>query len=326
MKVRRVIKWTVLGGLLTLGATAGVLYLLADWTPSDYKPQVLTDQEKAEVREAMERKFAAVFDPENLTAEGLMAMDGVENVHSEQEVVVDAETGERKLVTRTTFGMPMTSDELNKYISSMPEATLGRLQSSGLTQPAIAIGADRMTFYAHVTKYDKVVGLDLGFEFDEEGAVTIDMRFSWVGRLPIPDVAMARYKAKMTQRAKADIEGVSRSAGKLAGGEMGKTAAMVVRSLGPKIGSVLAGKPVTLDIRQGSSDVRIRGITTVKGKMTLDMVAVREESLDAAGAEGKAAQAAAGASEQPGFEPAPFTPVADQVTPAQATQLAELGR
>jgi len=337
MKARRVIKWTTIGGLLTVIVAAGVLYLLACWTPSDYEPQDLTEQERVEVRQTMERKLAAAFDAAQLTAKDLESVTGIENVRREQEIVVDPETGRKTRVTRTTFDMPMSTEELNKWIAAMPSATMQRLAYSGFTRPAIAIDDGGVTFYAHVAKYNKVVGMDLGFEFDETGAVTIGLHPNQVGRLPVPEGAMARYKANAIQRVKGNIEGVSRSTGKLVGGEMGKVASTVVRELGPKVDAVLSGQPVTLNINRNDSDVRVRGIESVDGKITLDMVALHSEPLTEDGGDPspKAARTAAASEGRP--VPPTTTPQAarvanaepggaDRATVQQARALAELGR
>ncbi|NLF30671.1 MAG: hypothetical protein GX591_07265 [Planctomycetes bacterium] len=286
MKAKRVIKWTLLGSVALILTLGGILYLMVRWTPAEYKPQVLTESEKVEVRQDMERRLAAMLDPSGLLD---AAAAGVENLKTETTVEVDARTGQRVQVTRTTYDMPLTAEDLNKWIGAMPEASVERLANSGVSAPAIAIGRDRVTFYARVDKFDSVVGMDLGFSFDTDESVKIDVRSSSAGRLPIPDEMVGRYKQTAVDQARNNIQCVSQEAAMF--GETGEMAALVVASLGPRLGDALAGKPVTLDINQAlGSNVRIRGVKSVDGKLTLDMAAVQRTPLAAEAVARQAAQ------------------------------------
>ncbi len=277
MKARRVIKWTLLGSVAAILAVVVGVILLVRWDPADYRPRVLGEPARIEVRRDMARRLAAAFDPAVLTAAGA---PGVNNLRTERFIETDPETGRRVRVTRTTYDMPLTADELNTWIAAMPDTSVERLTRAGVSGPAIAVGKDRLTCYARVDKYDSVVGVDLAFRFDDDESVTITVRSRSAGRMPVPDDAVQRYKQAAIDQAARDLGRVSKEAGRMVAEELSETVAAAVDSLGPKLGDALAGKPVTLDIaRAAGSTVRIRGIKTVKNKLTLDMVAEQRTAV-----------------------------------------------
>lgn len=283
MKIRRVLKWSLGLTLLAIPAISGVLYLLASSTPGDYEPVALSEEQKTVAREAMENKLSVMFDPSALLSGDAENLQGVENVHSEEIVVVDEETGQSKVMIKTTFDMPLSSKELNRWISSMPTASMDRLKNSGVSSPAISLSKDRLTFYAHVDEFDKVVAMDMGFKFNQDESVVLDLKSSKVGKLLLPDGVVDEYKEKLVQQAGGNVGPMSRKAGERVGGETGKIASAVVTGLGPKMGAALGGRPVTLDFNRGGASVRIRGVKAVDGKMTLDIVSLVEKGAPPAG-------------------------------------------
>ncbi len=280
MKTRRIIKWALGLTLLAIPAIGGVLYLLANSTPGDYEPVALSEEQKTVAREAMENKLSVMFDPGALLSGDAGNLQGIENVHSEEIVVVDEETGESKVMIKTTFDMSLSSKELNRWISSMPTASMDRLKNAGVSSPAISLSKDRLTFYTRVDKFDKVVGMNMGFKFNQDQSVVLDLKSSKVGKLPLPDGVVDKYKKKLVQQA---VERV--------GGETGKIASAVVTGLGPKMGAALGGRPVKLDFKQGGASVRIRGVKAVKGKMTLDIISLVAKGVPPAGTPDVAAAA-----------------------------------
>ena len=176
--------------VLAVVGTAGVLYYRACQVPDDYKPLALSPAEKVQAIRQMEDKLLAFG-----TAAGIV---GGRSIHRTDVMAEDrkrlAARGDIEL-GETYFIQRFSSDDLNHWIASMPDDVTDALNSAGMSQPAVAIGNDRLTFYSHWEDFDKIVGVDLDFRFNADQTMTIQVRSARVGTQAIPERFWARAHA-----------------------------------------------------------------------------------------------------------------------------------
>ena len=255
-------------------AVFSTLYMKASEVPQDYKPITLTVERKAEVRKAMETKLSDfIRQAGEIHKSALAAASGAGGGAggAADATATDQAAGPIVLPNRE-FKMEIGQDEINEWTAAATEKLENSLQQFGMSQPAIAFGDNRLTFYSNWDKYGKVVGLDMSLDFDAESAMTIKISSARMGSLPVPEAALKKHKKEIVKKLQNHVKNV----GSGGSGPLG-----LFNEAADKVATALDGKPVKLDIRRGFGNVRIRGIKMEEGKMTLDVA-----PLPAEGAEG----------------------------------------
>jgi len=267
VRIRRLILWTILVLILGAVVTAGVLYYRACQIPDDYKPLALSPAEKTQAIEQMKKKLGAF-----VTAAGLV---GGSSTHETAVMAEDrqriAGRGDIKLREKS-FIQTFSADELNQWLASMPDGVTSALYSVGMSQPALAIGDDRLTFYSYWQDYDKIVGVDLDFRFNADQTMTMQIRSARMGTQAIPEWLWAEQKARIAEQIPAYVK-------KMIGAQK-EFAGLSPRTYGDvasKMTHAMEGRPVNLDIRDGFGNVRIKDIKLKKGELVMEVVSLLPE-------------------------------------------------
>ncbi len=290
MKLFRVVKWSVAALAIAGLIVAGVLYYLIDRPPAEYEPlaQVLTPEEKISVRRDMDQaamNLVAAADPSgDLTPEALAkleALEGISDVRIEEVVEVDEVTGQKTTHKRKAFKMTMGGDQMNRWAGALTEETAQKLSNSGISGLAVSVKDNRLSFFANVDKYDKVVGVALGFETNPDQSMTVQIEKMNLGSLPMGPEKFEQIKTAAIKTAQRNINKMSAKASEIVGGgDMGQVAGNVVQSLGGKIADAIEGRPIKFDLKQAAGNARIRGVSMEGGKLTLDVISLGESDAD----------------------------------------------
>ena len=235
----------LLAGLLVAGAA---VYLKASRVPADYTPVTLTETKKEEVRQAMAQRLSDFA--------GLVGEIGS----------WDPRQGDAAAPRQGKF--TISQAEINDWTAAASEKFEAGLTELGMSQPAIAFGDDRLTFYSTWDKYGKVVGVDVSLHFTPQGQMTLQLDTARIGEMPMPRQTLDQHKAEIVAKLQ---EHVSRI-GTGGGGAGGADPMRLFNQAAGKIADAMDGKPVALDIRQEFGNVRIRGIALENGACTLEMV------------------------------------------------------
>lgn len=246
MRKTRIIKWTLLSLLLILLAGGLTVYLLACHKPGDYRPRSLSAQQKQAARERLGQTVT-----DFLRSAGETSWTSTQPLDPTKHVK-----------------MTVTQDELSEWIASLPDEALAELEKMGLSKPAMALDNDRLTFYAFWAEYDKVVGIDFNFRFDDKGLMTIDVKAVRLGDLPMPRDFVDKKVNKLSDYIKSHMDDN-------ASGEEGKIGPVPIAKARKAVLAVIdavSGKPIVPEFRESWGHVRITGITLQKELATLDVV------------------------------------------------------
>jgi len=146
-------------------AAAGGLYLVANWSPAQYRP--------------------AEMPPEDIHETAKEFVELLSEFHN-------------RLRSPEAFSVSLTEEQINGYLASMddigalaPNGKAGQVQAqlerAGVDRPAVAIGEGVLTVMARLRSPDKVVSADLAFESQPDGQLKVRVLGVRVGRLPVPD-------------------------------------------------------------------------------------------------------------------------------------------
>ncbi len=219
MKTGRIIKWVLVLLVVSVGVAAGVGYLLASRIPGDYDPLTLSALDQGMARKVIEIKV----------------LRGVEQAGRIGTYHPGDPRGAHGQPANRSFVVVFTEQELNERVASLTDEEAKPLREAGLSRPAIAIGPDRLTVYAHWDAAGKIVGIDTGFGTDSDGAMQFKVTGIRLGSLPVPERALGKYTDE------------------------------IITQLQGRINSWLNNLP------QGFGKVRIRSITIVDGQIRLDV-------------------------------------------------------
>ncbi len=252
MKTGRAIRWGLIILLGVLLGTALTLYLLANRRPADYRPTVLAAEGKEQARERLKDRVAEFV---SRAGEISSYPDGGQ-IDPDQVMV-----------------MTVTQDEMNDWVASLPEQAEIEMARMGLREPAIALGDDRLTFYAFWAEHEKVVGIDFAFTFTPTGDLKLLLKGVRMGNLAMPrtfyDELVVRLERHIQRRlSQADAAGQESFAG---------IPEEQIRSGAKALVDTLGGKPVRPEIREHFGQVRITGIDLAKGLLTLRVVPLTPE-------------------------------------------------
>ncbi|MHC4983509.1 MAG: hypothetical protein ACYTF6_10155 [Planctomycetota bacterium] len=143
---------------------AGVLYLMVSIAPAKYAPVHLS----AEQREKSAKQFYRLVQDFINEAEGIRP-----------------------------FEMTLGQDEANWYLASLDEivgkvpghrsgSAREALEKAGLAEPMVLLDGGRLTLMVRLTKYDKVLSVDLKFGFTTDERLSVRMAGARIGRLSAP--------------------------------------------------------------------------------------------------------------------------------------------
>jgi len=267
VRIGRLIFWTFLILVVVAVGTVGVLYYRACTVPDDYEPLALSPAEKARAIRRMEDKLlafgtaAGIVGGRSTHQTGVMAED-----RKRLAARGDIEIGERHFIQR------FSSDDLNHWIASMPDDVTSALHSAGMSQPAVAIGKDRLTFYSHWEEFDKIVGVDLDFQFNADQTMTIQVRSARVGTQAIPERFWAEQKDRIAQQIPAYVKKMMGAQEDFAG-----LSPHAYGDIASDMANAIEGRPVNLDIRYGFGNVRIKNIELKDGELVMEVVSLLPE-------------------------------------------------
>ncbi|MFB3890975.1 MAG: hypothetical protein ACE15C_03000 [Phycisphaerae bacterium] len=253
MRLRRVIKWTVLLLLAAVGITAIVLYGFASRPPAAYQVTVLTPDQKTdtagdfyrriqEFGNAIERKHDGPF-------EWVITQDEFNDALAALDAIVD-KAGQGK------------GAEVRKA-----------MEKAGVADPAVAMDSGVLTLMIRSTRYDKVVSADIAMAVADD-KLHVDLVGSRVGRMPFP-VSFTKDLLAALRASAARPAGDSNSSPALP-----RFAGVSPEDMSSALTAVLSaidGQPIDPQFIWPVNRVRVRieGISIDKEKMKLTVRATR---------------------------------------------------
>ena len=175
MRVRRIIRGALATVLVAAVLAAGLIYGLADRTPTDYREALqritrlteLNELAEQDNREGPRRKFLELY--------GDFSEYG----------------GAGK-----PFAYRITADEVNMCLASMdqiaslqsakPVLATAKLKQAGFSDPLVVMNDGVLTLMVWSIEYGKVISIDLTFIFDKRGDMRLEILATRIGALPVP--------------------------------------------------------------------------------------------------------------------------------------------
>ena len=164
MRLRKILKWTLV--VVAVGSLLAVvvLYILASRIPSQYHPVQLAQDQREEASREFLRKLQDFGNASQRNA---------------------------------GFSWSISQDQLNSYLASMdeiaaiipadePVIVTQQLASVGVGQPVVHLDDGILTVMVSVAGNSKVLSFDLSFEFTAAGLLQVRLAEARVGNLPIP--------------------------------------------------------------------------------------------------------------------------------------------
>jgi len=162
MRIVRVILWALGGIFLAFVLAVAVIYAMACMAPSSYEPESYNDEQQ---KQALDDFVNRILDFGNQAGAG------------------------------RPFTWTITAAQANAYLASLdaiaslvdePAHPTAEMERAGFTGPAVAMREGVLTLMVHANRYDKVLSVDLAFDFDAQGDLTVRTVAMRVGRLPVP--------------------------------------------------------------------------------------------------------------------------------------------
>jgi len=227
----------------TAAVAAGVLYLLAIRIPSYYKPLRLT---MAEQEDGM-RRF----------------------INHTSRFCSDAGSGK-------PFTWTLTAEQANLYlastdsIASLPGRPLhpsARLAEAGFEDPAVAMRDGTLTLALRSRRHNKILSLDLQFQFNASGELTARISAARIGSLPVPRSLLAEHIANARlQLDRRLAEACARPEDRVGPIRLDELAAMLRRLMEMTDGKYVS--PVIVSPLGGHRSV-VKDIRITRGRLTL---------------------------------------------------------
>jgi hypothetical protein len=175
MPKKKTLGWIGLIALFALMLATSIVFLLASSVPSNYRTFQLTQKER--------KDYALDF----VNQHGLPVVE--------------------KIRVEEPFTHVISEEKMNLYLASLDEiaflkpARRGEVQKSGevfhaldkagLAGPVVAMDDGILTLMVRTKKYNKVVSIDLGFEFYDDGQMAVTLEQVRIGRMPVPESFIA---------------------------------------------------------------------------------------------------------------------------------------
>ena len=245
MSRRRVVKWISLVVILLLVGAVVTLYLLSIARPGDYRPLTLSAEQKARAIDQFEKRVSSFI------------ADATKISSAEPGGTIDPDA---------RMEMAVTQDELNEWVASLPDAAIAELRRIGLKDPSAAIGEGRLTFYAFWIRHERVLGVDLGFEFQDDGKMLVKLKGMRLGQMPVPVKIVNEFVHEMEGK----VQDSLRQANQREDGEtFAGVPAKEFRAAAVAVLDALRGTPIEPVVRKPWARVRIVDIKLAKELMTL---------------------------------------------------------
>lgn len=262
MKLRKVIRWTILLIVLLTAVLAAAVYLLAAAIPPQYQPVQLDPDQRRDV--ATQKFLPRMADFSN----------GAQDV--------------------TPFDWSVTEKDLNLYLASMEEIRtlqFGRnpgqieraMARAGIAEPAVRLHDGLLTVMARSTQYNKVISADIAFQFSQPGKVHMRLAGVRVGRLPVPEKYIHETLADLRRQLQARLEGKPSSSTAPRDNHEDDDERDVVTKLLKSMSQALNDEPVESEFRWPLNKrwVRIDSVKIEDGTLTLHVTPTRRSISDA---------------------------------------------
>lgn len=172
MRAGRIIRRSLLAGLVVVVLAVGVVFLLASRIPSSYRPARLSPAEQERLASAWKVRDGRVRGFMGLLAD-----------------FDDAGSGR-------PFAWTITQEEANLCLASVdgiaslgwgaPVFPMAELERAGFSEPAVAMRAGVLTLMVRSSTHGKILSVDVGFAFEKEGNLRMEIRAMRVGVMPVP--------------------------------------------------------------------------------------------------------------------------------------------
>ena len=232
--------------LLVVGLAAVLAYGLASRIPSDYRPARLTaDQQQEQVNT-------------------FLALLGRFSEHG------GAGRPFTWSVTEEDANLCLGSiDAIASFRPGEPVHPMAELEREGFADPAVAMHEGVLRLMIRSTGSKKILGIDLGFVFDDRGGVQAKILGMRVGAMPVPKILLRRKLRELRgdlQELLAEAEaGQSGSFGSIRTGDVARFLKAVV--------GMLDGEPASPELvwddRAAAHPLRITKVELTEGKLTL---------------------------------------------------------
>ena len=260
-RLKKLLRWAAwAAAVLALGIM--VLYLLASWKPSHYKPAGQTQIQK----ERAAQEFLRVIG--RFTSEGQK----------------DA-----------PFELELEQAQINRFLDALDEIAFMRLNTrkkthnrgdvhhmmdqAGLAEPCVRFADGCMTLMIRTNEYGKILSADIAFSFTDDGRLTVHLKATRVGLLPVPRFAvrhrLEQFKRTLDERveqlaaARAEVDSEASAYG------FGGLATIDMTELFATIISAIDEEP--LPARLKFINARIEHIEISDGLLVLTVVPEEEE-------------------------------------------------
>lgn len=251
MRVGRAIRRALVVLLVALGLAAVFVYGLASRIPSDYRPARLTaDQQEEQVN-----TFFALL--------GRFSEHG------------GAGRPFTWSVTEKDANLCLGSiDAIASFPPGEPVHPMAELEREGFADPAVAMHEGVLRLMIRSTGSKKILGVDLGFVFDDRGDVRAKILAMRVGAMPVPKILLRRKLGELREDLQELLAGAEE-------GESGPFGAVrtgdVARFLKVVVG-MLDGAParpeIVWDDQAAAHPLRITRVELAEGKLTLHIAPV----------------------------------------------------
>lgn len=238
-----------LAALFVLMFVAAVVFLLASSVPDEYKPYQLTQKE---------RKDAAI------DFVGRHGAKVVENIRVNQP-----------------FSHSLTEQDMNLYLASLDEIAYlkppkrGKRQKTGevfeamdqagLADPVVAMDDGILTVMVRTRRSNKVVSMDLAFEFPDAEHIQIVLKEVRIGHMPVPRSFV-----------EGGLDTLKRGVGNLT--TLDETSAQDLDAILAGVLAAVGEGPLPATMRFGSKRVRrIKDIVVDDGQLTIHIEPVFDE-------------------------------------------------
>jgi hypothetical protein len=253
MNWKKTLIWSGVILLFVLMLITAIVFLLASAPPADYLPYELNHRD---------RKDAARHFVDN------------------HFIVIGNKIQEVKPFTHA-----INESDLNMYLAALDEIAFipdpgGRSEKSrsqkvframdkaGLSKPAVKLADGMLTFMVQTRQMNKVLSLDLKFQFLNDDQMRVELSGIRVGRMPIPQFVI-KDSLRMLKREIGNRQ-------RIHPGDLDGIIAGVILAMGDE--------PVSTTIRIGRKRIRkIRDVEIKDGKITVHIVPVLKEEAAKAG-------------------------------------------
>ena len=183
-KLKLLLRLTAWAAIVMVVGVA-VLYLLASWKPSHYRPAGQTQVQKERAAQTFIKVIGTLTTNQGEPYDWTLPQDQVNSF-------LDA-------IDEIAFMRP-NSHERDYRRGDVHHV----MDQAGLAEPCVRFSDDCMTLMIRTNEYGKILSADIGFSFTDDGKVKVHLKATRVGLLPVPRFAVRRrleqYKQTLEER------------------------------------------------------------------------------------------------------------------------------